>query len=191
MNLQRTYLRKAIAHILTADSELQPWLKGRVFANRADPWLVEELPALGVYLLSEEPLETTQAPPENRRQAELLIEIITHYDQTADDLIDKIQALIERAMLIDAIGAAMIALGTTDTLEEIAPPSFTMELLETDGAVSAAGILVYPITYIQPDLAARPAIGNFERMDTEIISPEGEIDGHIDLPGPFPDLGDQ
>ena len=186
--LQRTYLRQAVYQLLKNDTRLAGSFGESIFASRIDPYLVEpELPALGLYILKETALPDNSTPPKNERQALLIIQVVCHYENVADNFIDDIQARIEEIMQLNAIGLIIKALGGSDTLLELHAPEFELAMSEDDGSNSAVGIIAFQVDYVQPELATQPVIGNFQEMHTQINSDKGPIEGHIELSGPWPD----
>jgi hypothetical protein len=106
----RRLIRHAVVKALQADAGLAALLGGRIFANRVEHWLPGDLPAAGVYTLSEEPLESDISPAPRERRISLVIELLARMSAKVDDALDGLAQAVEDALQLDAIGAAMTAL---------------------------------------------------------------------------------
>ena len=103
----RALIRHAVVRVLQNDPNAYTLLGGRVFPNRMEQWWQSELPACGVYTLSEEWLESDVSPDPEERRIDLVCELLCAADERADDVLDALCLALERALLLPAIGAAM------------------------------------------------------------------------------------
>ena len=103
----RALIRHAVVRVLTKNPGTAALLGERVFPNRMEQWWQSELPACGVYTLSEEWLDTDSYPEPEERRLDLACELLCAADEKTDDSLDALCLAVERAMLLPAIGAAM------------------------------------------------------------------------------------
>ena len=188
--LQRTFIRHAIASILLDDVTLKEKLGGDIYSHRIEPWMVESLPGMGIYALAEKAIDEDVQPSRSRRQLEIILELICHFEANSDDFMDSVFFVVEQAMDLDAIGRAMEALGGKDTLLAISEPNFELVLAEDDGQITGNGAVSYLIDFWQPADPPQLSIGNFEIGHARIKSEQGHITVRTELPGPFPEVED-
>jgi len=106
----RALIRQGMVAVFLADAGIAASMRDRIFPNRVEQWWAEELPATGVYTLHEENVTTDKNPDPEERKLTMAVEVLTQATEQLDDLLDALALLIERAMSIDALGAAMTAI---------------------------------------------------------------------------------
>ena len=106
----RALIRRAIVRVLKENPETSVLLKGGVYPNRMEHWLDDELPAAGVYTLSEEILESDISPDPLERRVALTLELLARMTAAIDDTLDELTQGAENALTLEAIGAAMTAI---------------------------------------------------------------------------------
>lgn len=104
----RTLIRHAIVRVLQEAEDRA--LENRVFPNRMEHWFAEELPAVGVYALSETYLQADVSPYKDERALDIVMEILSSVCEDVDDMQDALSMLVENSLNLSAIGAAMTAL---------------------------------------------------------------------------------
>ncbi|MCL1915673.1 MAG: hypothetical protein FWG17_03050 [Desulfovibrionaceae bacterium] len=110
-NPRRALIRHAVVCVLKEDAGLAALTGGRVFPNREEHWLAGELPAIGVYALSEEVLDTDISPDPRERRISLIVEALVRMAEKADDKLDELAWAVEMALAaLGPVGAAMTAL---------------------------------------------------------------------------------
>lgn len=110
MPSHRALIRAALVRVCQEDAGLAAGLAGRVWPNRMEHWLADELPATGVYTLTEEVLETEISPDPLERRVALVVEILARAGAGVDDTLDALTWDMERALTLDSVGAAMTAI---------------------------------------------------------------------------------
>ena len=118
----RTLIRHAVVRVLAANERVASCMGGRVYPNRAEHWLADELPACGVYTLSEDIMESDRSPDPNERRISLVCELVARMTDTVDDALDALTLVIEEALNLDAIGEAMGEIVDMARAEKGLPP---------------------------------------------------------------------
>lgn len=110
----RALIREAVVRLIKADPACAPLLGDRVWPNRFEAWLTQELPAAGVYTTREEVLESDTSPDPDERRLSLEVELVAWADASLDDTLDALCLALEHALTrdhaIDALGREMTAL---------------------------------------------------------------------------------
>jgi hypothetical protein len=106
----RALIRRAVVRVLRQDAATAALMADRIFPNRTEHWLADELPACGVYTLSETPVESDVSPGPDERRIDLAVEVLARMASGVDDALDSLCLAVERALQLDAVGAAMTAL---------------------------------------------------------------------------------
>lgn len=192
MSLYRTFIRHAVVQVLKADAAVAALVGDRVYPNREDPWMSRELPALGVYALSESPVESDVANSEEHK-LELVIEAIIMADAGIDDTLDALEAAITPCIRLDAIGAAIVSAGGRDTLLSCSWSGTTVELADDGKLLLGVATMTWGLEYRIEHTEPAPDITDFALLDTTmqtVADSEAELDSEdqTTLPGPFPDL---
>lgn len=103
----RALIRHAVVRVLQENSVTASLLGERVYPDRVEHWLAEELPACGVYTLSEETIDSDTSPNPDERRVDLIVELLARMTDAVDDTLDALTLGVEKALLLDAIGEAM------------------------------------------------------------------------------------
>lgn len=106
----RALIRKGMVAVFKANAGIAASLGDRIFPNRVEHWWAEELPAIGVYTFDEKNVDTDKNPDPEERKLTMAVEVLTKATELLDDQLDALALLVERAMSIDALGAAMTAI---------------------------------------------------------------------------------
>ena len=106
----RALIRHAVVRVLKEHPATVLLMGGRVCPNRMEHWLADELPACGVYTMSEEVLESDISPDPNERRIALVVELLSRMTEAVDDTLDALTLAVEKALMLPAIGAAMTAI---------------------------------------------------------------------------------
>lgn len=106
----RALIRKGMVAVFKANTGIAASLGDRIFPNRVEHWWAEELPAIGVYTFDEKNVDTDKNPDPEERKLTMAVEVLTNATELLDDQLDALALLVERAMSIDALGAAMTAI---------------------------------------------------------------------------------
>ena len=190
-HLQRYYFRHAVVDHLLADATLAAMSNGRIFPNRVESWLEEELTGIGVYVLNENIIEEKSSPERNLRRLSLVVEVVAQADSGLDDILDEFCREIERLMQLDDITRRIVNAGGQDTFEYLGPPATEIVLMESDVS-SPVGVaaMTFDVEFRQPGHPALiPETGNFETAKSKFIDEkQTKITGRTGFPGPFPDL---
>lgn len=109
----RALIRMGMVSVFLADSSIAASMGDRIFPNRVEQWWSDELPAIGVYTLHEDNITTDKNPDPEERKLTMAVEALTQATERLDDQLDALALLVERAMSIDALGAAMTDLVET------------------------------------------------------------------------------
>ena len=152
----RTLIRHAVVAVLHEAPALAALCCGRIYPNRESPWMEDELPAIGVYMLAEEPLETDVSPPWDERRLTLAVEIIAQMNDGLDDALDTLALALEQALGLDAIGEK---LRENDTLLELQYSGAVTEIVENGKRLVGLATLNFTIDYTMhvPSFADLPA----------------------------------
>jgi hypothetical protein len=180
----RALIRHALVRVLSEDPEVSARIGSRVFPNRSEHWLCDELPACGVYTLDEETLESDVSPDPRERRVELIVEMIARMSAAVDDLLDDLCLSVERALNLDRIGAAMGDLVDEARAEADLPP---LAPVRVDGEMRHPADVLLELRLQNTDLAIAVdgnreigvAVLNF-RLDYRI--PRPRPDGEEALP---------
>ena len=104
----RMLIRKAICKVLSENEVIKAHVPGGVHPNRIEQWWTDELPAIGVYTLSETRIESDLRPEPQERDLALVIEILANADTKMDDVLDQLCLVTEQnVMQMTTIGRAM------------------------------------------------------------------------------------
>jgi hypothetical protein len=98
----RKKIRDAVVELLTTVDEEDVYptdAEDRVFANRVTPAFIDELPAIGVYTLTEQVERINASPIIYMRKPSVVIEILVESNSNIDDSLDYISAQVEQVML--------------------------------------------------------------------------------------------
>lgn len=106
----RALIRHAAVSVLLMHEGFARVMGGRVYPNRVEHWFCHELPAAGLYCLSETMLESDISPDPDERRLSLTLEMVSQASERMDDDLDALSVLAEQALQLDALGAAMTAL---------------------------------------------------------------------------------
>lgn len=103
----RALIRRGLVAVLLGNAALAARLGSRVYPNRVEHWWAQELPAAGVYTMSEDTVDSDISPDPDERKITLGLELLVQATENMDDHLDALCLLVERAVSIDAVGAAM------------------------------------------------------------------------------------
>lgn len=110
----RALVRLAVVRVLLESPAVSAIFGGRIWPNRTEHWLCPELPAAGVYTMSEENLDSEQSPDPDERRISLELELVDIADESLDDRLDAACLAVESALFaghaIDRLGSAMTAI---------------------------------------------------------------------------------
>lgn len=106
----RTLIRKGLVAVLLADAPLAARLGTRIYPNRVEHWWAQQLPAAGVYTMSEDNVDSDTSPDPEERKITLGMELLVQATEAMDDHLDVLALLVERAISIDAVGSAMTSI---------------------------------------------------------------------------------
>ena len=182
----RAAIRHAVVAVLQAHTGIAAALGPRIHPNRAAHWAEAELPAAGVYTLSEEPVESDLSPAPDERKMALVVEILVRDNVNLDDTLDALSALFEDALYLPAIGKAVQALGAADTLLVLRYTGTDIGFAAEGGRDMGVMVLNYEIEYGKPAVLpplpdfllgvtgwdVAPADGNMEAVDHIHFDPE-------------------
>ncbi len=104
---QRALIRMALVRMLKEDATLANYFGERVWGNRQDHWLTEELPAMGLYTLSEDTIESDRSPDPDERTINLALEILDAQTSRTDDRLDAFTLMVENCLELDKLGNFM------------------------------------------------------------------------------------
>lgn len=212
MTSHRALIRAAIVRTLTENQEMAAGLAGRVYGNRVEHWLADELPAVGVYTLSEEVLEPEIYPDPLERRLSLVVEILAGAGIAVDDALDDLAAGVEKALLIDIVGAAMTAIVNAALVadgKEPMPPVvingiprtsamdtlLTLKLTGVEIGIAVDGdrqigvaALNFDLDYTLPDMPAVLADFLLATAAWDVAPADGHIDmeSRVEFPPPDP-----
>jgi hypothetical protein len=128
----RALIRHACVRVIRDFPDVKALMDGRVWPDRSEHWLADELPACGVYTLSEQTLESDISPDPEERRIDLAIEILARLTTSVDDALDALCLAVEKAMRIDAVGIAMGAIADAARIEAGLAP---LAPVRVDGAL--------------------------------------------------------
>jgi hypothetical protein len=126
----RALIRHAVVRVLKEYPDTAALLGERIFPNRAEHWLSDELPACGVYTLSEEGITSDVSPDPDERRIDLIVELLARMTDAVDDTLDALALAVEEALRLDAIGEAMGGIANEALAKAGLPP---MEKVKKDG----------------------------------------------------------
>ncbi|WP_303878945.1 hypothetical protein [Desulfovibrio piger] len=107
----RTLIRRAVCQVMREHDGLAALIGARIWPNRMEHWFRGELPAAGVYTVSEQRVESDTRPEPQERVISLAVELLGGELEAVDDTLDALCLQTERAVLrLDAIGRAMGAI---------------------------------------------------------------------------------
>jgi hypothetical protein len=98
---KRKEIRDAVVALLKKQHESGLYAtdcEERVFSNRVSPYFQKELPAAGVFTLTETAEEHVKSPLIYRRNPQVVIEIVHELNESIDDAFDNMAAQVELAM---------------------------------------------------------------------------------------------
>lgn len=174
---QRKQVRDAIVARLIAAATAAG---SNVFANRAKPLFVTELPAILVYTKNETVEIANESPREYRRGLVVSLELVATgaNEASVDDALDDLAEEVEAAIFEEETFGGLV----TDTILG----ETEMELLQEGEKPIGAAKIALTMPYYQ-QLPGEPAVelDAFEKMHTDIEAsePEGaEISGTSDVP---------
>lgn len=126
----RALIRHAVVRVLKENPDTAVLLGECVFPNRAEHWLCDELPACGVYTLSEDSIDSDVSPDPDERRIDLIVEILARNTARVDDVLDALTLAVEEALRLDAIGDAIGRIVNEALVKAGLPP---MEKVKKDG----------------------------------------------------------
>lgn len=103
----RALIRHALVRVLGENAGAAALMGDRIFPDRMEHWFAEELPACGVYTLSEVAIESDLSPEPDERRISLVCELLARFTENVDDHLDALCLAVEEALQLDAIGGAM------------------------------------------------------------------------------------
>lgn len=110
----RELIRMAVVRALLENPACKSLLGDRIFASRFEQWFSAELPACGVYALSEECVDSGVSPDPDERRLSLVVELIALACAGVDGFLDRLCLACEAALFgngaIDGIGRMMTAI---------------------------------------------------------------------------------
>ncbi len=146
----RTLIRHAATALLKSHPDLQSACGARIFPSREEHFLEEDLPAVGVYTLDEQVIDTSdRAPRPDWRSLTLAVEILDKAAPTLDDAIDALAALVEEALGSPSAFSAVIRkeFQCESPIMEIAYQSTDIEFASDGKRVMGIATLNYQIEY--------------------------------------------
>lgn len=171
----RAAIRKAIVKLLLEYAPLAALHEGRVFPSREEHFLEDELPALGVYVVSEKALDTSQlAPAPDERELDLNVEVLLKADNQLDDALDTFSELVEQALAsIDSIGHALLGMNQPDTLLVLKYAGTELEFAENGSRLMGLLTINFSIEYRMPEPDAELPDFLRARVVWDLAEPDG------------------
>lgn len=170
-----TLIRRALRDRLLEVEALRPLVGDRVYLNRFEAWDEAELTTVGVYALTEEPIENDKNPSPDERRLTFTVEILSREDEDLEDRLDLMAALIEAAYTLPPLGRLIEAAGGQDTLLKIDWKGNERGYLPEAEVTLAANIMTFTLEYgVFPILAELPAF-KLAAGDWTAQSPEGPL----------------
>jgi len=116
-----TIIREALRARLLESEALAELTGGRISLNRGEPWAEGEATAIGVYAVSEEPINTDDLNPDPpERKLNFTVEILTREDGAMEERLDLMAALVENLYDLPSLDKLIKAAGGQAILLKIA-----------------------------------------------------------------------
>ena len=84
----RTLIRRAVCQVMREHDGLAALIGARIWPNRMEHWFRGELPAAGVYTVSEQRVESDTRPEPQERVISLAVELLGGELEAVDDTLD-------------------------------------------------------------------------------------------------------
>ncbi|MDR2051136.1 MAG: hypothetical protein LBQ63_05120 [Deltaproteobacteria bacterium] len=178
----RALIRHAVVRTLKEHPAVAALLGERVYPNREEHWLQDELPAAGVYTLSEQALDSDVSPDPRERRIDLAVEILAGMSEAVDDTLDRLCLAVERALCLDAIGEAMGAIINEMRAAAGLPP---MEKIRRDGRLLWPVDTLLTLKLTGTDIGI--AVEGDRQIGVAVLSYDLEYDALAGA-GPLPDF---
>ena len=119
----RTLIRRAVCQVMREHDGLAALIGARIWPNRMEHWFRGELPAAGVYTVSEQRVESDTRPEPQERVISLAVELLGGELEAVDDTLDALCLQLEREAEYRLLwGLQMgLELGSVDGLRLCAP----------------------------------------------------------------------
>ncbi len=166
----RALIRRSVCALLRGSG-----FAGGVYPSREEPWLVEELPAMGVYAVEERLLESNASPAEDDRELTLAVDLLDReatypepemvcapdrsWPLRLDDRLDALTLYPEAALTFEAVrdavthAARQAGFAERDAkamIQDFAYGSAAIGFAEDGRRVVACAALSYVVTYRMP-----------------------------------------
>ena len=147
---QRALIRHAIVATLKGNATVAAAVGTRIHPNRFAHWQEDELPAAGIYTLSETKLETGKNPDPDERRISLAIEIIVRENVYLDDILDELSSHFEAALVLPTIGNHMQAMQGQDTLLQLEYKGIELGLASEGARNLGVCVMSFDVDYTPP-----------------------------------------
>ncbi len=171
-----TLIRQALADRLRQSPEIAAFAGDRIFLNRFEAWGEAGLTTIGVYVISEEPLETDISPPPDERRLTVTVEILSREDAALEERLDQIADQVLRSYTLDPLGELVKAAGGPDTFLKIEWLGNDRGYLPEGEHTIGANIMAFSLEYQQPWADAELPPFETAATDWRAQTPEGEIE---------------
>jgi len=168
-----TIIREALRDRLLESPAIVEITRGRVDLNRFEPWAEGALTAIGVYVVSEAPIDNDLYPPPDERKLTYTVEIVTLEDAGMEERLDYIAALVEglyELKPLDKLIAVALASANEDPLA--ASPLLKIDWLGNERGYApeaehtlGVNIMTFALEYRHPWPA--PDLPDFEKAWTD------------------------
>lgn len=184
-----THIRQALADRLRQSEELTFFVGGqkakpeddfftggRIYLNRFEAWDERELTTIGIYVVSEDPIETDKNPPPNERRLTVGVEIFSPEDQALEERLDIIASLVEHYYRLPPLGRLIKLQGGCDTLLKIDWLGNDRGYIPEGQRTIGANIMSFALEYQIPgEEAELPPYTQF-KTDWKARTPNGDLE---------------
>jgi len=152
------------------------FLGGRIFLNRFEAWDERDLTTIGLYVVSEEPIDTDINPPPDERRLMVGLEIFSREDATVEERLDIIGREVEALYRLPPLGALIEDEGGPDTLLKIIWLGNDRGYIPEGERTIGASIMAFSLEYQLPWEDAELPPWEMAGATWKARAPEGEIE---------------
>ena len=179
----RSFIRKAAVELLKAHPQLQEKLQGRIFPSREEHFLEDDLPAIGVYAVDEQAVDTTNRTPRpDWRDLTLVVEILVRANNDLDESLDELCGYVEEALGWREFFSRVIVekFQQPDPLNDVRYQSSSLEFASDGKRVMGVATLNYLVEY---GISVSQELPEFltAKTDWHASNPEGGIPDATDI----------
>jgi hypothetical protein len=149
-----TIVKEALAEVLKLNEDISTFTSGNIFINRYDPFELRECKSIGVFVLSEERIDSDLCRDPDMRKISVQVEILgpedmkeDPYGETLDHMADLVDRIYFGAGILGYLGEVVKAEGYKDDFKAIDWEATDSGYIVDNEVILSVRILGFSIEY--------------------------------------------